>query len=297
MSRSSRGMSALEFELEQDAEGYRDGLVQDTEADRDSAFREHGDEFEQPRQVSVRFESEAGSEEETDEEFEDDELETDDELEAADDFETDALELGSDEEFPEPDRRGFADRLYELSLRQNESELELDHELEALFREMEQEYFFRNLGKRLRQGGKALIKTAARYAKNSTPLGNVMNAATSLATGNMRGLLKSAVKLASQHPALAAAMPVLKTLGFDGAGTAGKAPWQNIVNVAKHAYGDMARRLDKEALTPAGASRIANAAFHTALQRTARSRGAARRQGGKKIVHLRPGDTLVVRVR
>jgi hypothetical protein len=177
-------ISALELELEEDAE-----LGVDEELD-DAELELYGAELE----------------------ADDAELEEDSEWEAADDGESD-YELGDDGELVEPDRHGFAERFYELSLREGESELELAREVDTLLREMEHEYFFKGLLKKVKGAGKSLLKHAAKAAGGALPIGNLAKIATSLARGDMRGMLGSlantALSVASKHPALAAAMPAL----------------------------------------------------------------------------------------
>jgi hypothetical protein len=252
--------------------------------------------------------------------FEGDDAELDDaELDDAelDDAELDdaELELESDAdgevndeldgELAEPDRFRFAERLYELSLNGADSELELSHEVDAIVREMEHEYFLKrlkNIGRRLKKVGGAALKGAVKAASGALPIKNLTQLATSLASGDMRGFLGSlastAMSVASKHPALAAAMPALKALGFDGGGTQ---PWKNFTTMAKDAYGQLAKSVENEVLKPATAQRTARRAFHGALVR-ARSRRTRSGGGGntgkrKRVVTLSRGDVLVVRVR
>jgi hypothetical protein len=281
MSGTNGSISALELELEEDAELRADDEFGAGDAELDDA--------------------------ELDDELEaDDELEEDAEWEfEADDGESDDYELG-DEELVEPDRRGFAERFYELSLREGESELELAHEVDTILREMEREYFLKGLLKKV-GGARKLIGKVAKVAGGVLPIGNVAKIATSLASGDMRGLLGSlantALSVASKHPALAAAMPALKALGF-GNPAAGKLPWQNFASMAKDAFGQLAKNVDQEAMTPVGAQRAARGAFNTALvgaARRSRSRSGSQRAaagaGRKRVVTLRRGERLIVRVR
>jgi hypothetical protein len=183
--------------------------------------------------------------------------------------------------------------------------------VDSILREMEHEYFLKGLLKKVGSAGKVLIKRAAKAAAGALPLGNVAKIATSLASGDMRGLLSSlantALSVASKHPALAAAMPALKALGFGGPGgglpSLDKLPWKNLTSMAKDAFGQLAKTVDQEAMTPVGAQRAARAAFNGALVRAARrSRGGASgartgRYGRKRVVTLGRGERLVVRVR
>jgi hypothetical protein len=276
-------MSALELELEEDAESSAldDGELDDAELEADDSELD-------------------------DSELDDSELETDDAELEADDSELDDSEL-DDSELVEPDQRGFVERFYELSLRDSEDEMEIAREVDDILREMEQEYFLKGFIKKVGSAGKTLIKKAAKVAAGVLP-GDLAKIATSLARGDMKGLLSSlattALSVASKHPALAAAMPALQALGFGGAGgglpSLGKLPWKNFVGMAKDAYGRLAKNVDQEAMTPAGAQRAARGAFNGALARAARrsrASGGASVGGGKRVITLRRGDRLVVRVR
>ena len=52
----------------------------------------------------------------------------------------------------------YAERFYELSEREYESELEVDEEVNGLLNEMERDFFFGGLKKRLKKAGKGLLK-------------------------------------------------------------------------------------------------------------------------------------------
>ncbi len=264
-------------------------------------------ELELERDVGGSFSS--GEYEEGDEESSlDDELEDDEAFTGAlDDAESD--EELDDAELIEPDLRGFAERFYELSLRDGESEEDRELEVSSILREMEREYFLKGLLKKVAPAAKGLFRTGLALAKSATPLGQVVNAATALSRGNLRGMLgslaNSALSLATKHPALAAAMPVLSSLGFKP-GAPSKAGWGNFAQLAKNAYGQLRRNLDKEAADPAHAADLANRAFRSAIGRAKQmarvqigdgASGLARSGNGRKVITLSAGDTLVIRVR
>lgn len=243
-----------------------------------------------------------------------DDAETDSELEALIRGETDQ-EL-EDDELVEPDVRGFAERLHELSLREGESELEIEQEVDAIVREMEREYFLKGLLKKVAPMGKALFKKGLAYAAKATPLGQIVNAATALSKGNMKGLLTSlasaGLKVAGNHPAFAAVMPALSALGFKP-GSKSKAPWQKLAGLAKDAYGQLAKNLTPDADEPAKAAEVAHRSFKTALHRATRGVGAASRPtalgrhprlhgsagGGHpvRVITLGPGERLLIKAR
>ena len=244
-----------------------------------------------------------------------DDAETDDELEALLRGESDQ-EL-EDDELVDPDVRGFAERFHELSLRDGESELEIEQEVDAIVREMEREYFLKGLLKKVAPIGKALFKKGLAYAAKATPLGQVINAATALSKGNMRGLIGSlasaGLKIAGNHPAFAAVMPALSAIGFKP-GSKSKAPWQKLAGIAKSAYGQLAKNLTPDADEPAKAAEIAHRSFKTALHRATGGAGMASRPGvhGRRarllgsgggggrnirVVTLAPGERLLIKVR
>lgn len=283
-------LSALEYELELESEDPY-GAELDEELDDDHETDESENELDDaevdepdPRETSQDYA----------------ELELVDSLSELDDSEL-------DEEIEEPDVHGFAERFHELSLREFESELELDSEVNRLLGEMEQEYFFGGLGKLIKSAGKQLIKKGVAYVKSKVPIANVVKGVTALARGNLRGVLENVAKLGmgalSAHPAFAALMPAIQSLGFSGNGsTAGNQDaWANFVKLAKDSYGQLAQNLTPNADQPAEAARIAGKSYELALRRqTLGVRRDHRRPNGRKqraqVVVLRPGQRLVVKV-
>jgi hypothetical protein len=252
-----------------------------------------------------------------DEEFEflvgEDEEIGDDELELETEFENLASE--SDEEFEE-EFEGFEDeaastfgeRFYELSQREWESEYELDTAIDQVLGEMEREYFFSRIVQGIKKGGRALLKKGMAYAKRNIPAFQALKGVTQLARGDMGGLLRSLAKagLASAVPGGAAALPALKALGFETSQDqeSEREAWENFAGVAADAYETLADSLTPNADHPLEASRLANAAFATALaRRTGMPRRAGRygsrrgRAGGRRIrVTASRGDTVIVRI-
>jgi hypothetical protein len=250
-----------------------------------------------------------------DEEFEflvgDDEEIGDDELEA--EFENLAGE--TDEEFDEEFEgfedeaaSGFGERFYELSQREWESEYELDTAIDQILGEMEREYFFGRLVKGIKKGGRALLKKGISYASKNIPAFQALKGVTQLARGDLKGLLRSLASsgMASLVPGGAAALPALKALGFEASQDqeAEREAWENFAGMAGEAFETLADGLTPNADQPLEASRLANAAFSTALQRRIGApRPAGRygprrgRAGGRRIrVTASRGDTVIVRV-
>jgi hypothetical protein len=298
MSGRSTGISALELELENDTE-------------LEARMDDEGDEGE-----SDDGEFEAADDSEMEAEADDSEL---DDAELADDSELDDHEEDSelseldDAELVEPDAHGFAERFYELSLREGESEFEIAREVDSILREMEHEYFLKGLLKKVKKVGGKFLKTAAGVVGSTLPIGNLAKIATSLMSGDMRGMLgalaSTAMSVASKHPALAAAMPALKALGFGGGGSPAGAwkNWKNFTDMAKDAYGTLATKVDSEVMKPQRAQHAARSSFNSALVRASKRRHTYGRgtaggssingQQRKRVITLRRGDRLIVRVR
>jgi hypothetical protein len=323
-----RGMSSLELELEEDSELAPWSDAADRAA-LGSRLGEAEDEI-SSSEASNDAELEDDRELTDDGELDDAELEDDSELDDAeleDDSELDDAELEDDSELEsdaglvisaaaDPHERRLAKRLYELSLRTGESELEQSYEVDRVLREMEREYFIKGL---LKAGKGALQRVGKRIGK-ALPKG-LTKLAAGLAGGQLRGILGSvvntALSAASQHPALAAAMPALKALGFGGgaAGRAGGAasgaappvPWENVAALIKDSFSKLAQGVatgaDQEIASTEGAQRAAQRAFRGALKGvTQRQAVRAGRSGGRggsraRVVTLRQGERLIVRVR
>ncbi len=234
------------------------------------------------------------------------------------------FEFEADDEF-----EGFgdshADRLAELASREFESESELDGALSRVMGEIEQEFFFGGLAKKLARSklGRFGISKLKGFVKNKFPsipgLGALggLGALTKLARGDLRGALgnlaKSAMPMvAAAVPGGAIALPALKALGLgetsnpDGEHEA----WENFVEGAREAYDHLASNLHENVDQPLEASRAATAAYQAGLKRMAAGsrRGAAgfatgtagfamgagrgRRGGEVRTIRLRRGQKI-----
>jgi len=253
------------------------------------------------------------------------ELEMDDESQVMEDSEIgDTLELneelGDDSEFEaefrdeqgevEEETGDYAERFYELSQRNYESESEVDQEVAGILNEMERDFFFGGLAKRLKSAGKGLLKKGLKFAAGQIPALQAMKGLTQLTRGNLKGFLGSLAKagLTSAIPGAAAALPALKALGFDPAGDSetSRDAWNNYVDVSREAFEYLGETLNESADNPIEASRLATNAFQTAVRKVhARSRAGRHRVGPsrassgrrRKIVYLGRGETLIVRRR
>lgn len=240
------------------------------------------------------------------------ELEMDDdaagELERA--FESDEGELDDSAPAFEVDQagdaaEGFAERFYELSQGSYESELELDQEVNRLVADMEQEFFFKGLGSRLRRAGKNLLKKGMKAAAGHIPALKALQSITQLTRGNLKGMLGSLAKagLASAIPGGAVALPALSALGFEvEEPEANREAWRNYGEVSREAFQYLAEHLHEQADAPAEASRLATAALQAGLAKgQARSRNGGQRRrdgasGDTRVIRLRRGQRLIVTV-
>jgi hypothetical protein len=207
------------------------------------------------------------------------------------------LELGDGVE-------SFAERFYELGQGSYESEYELDEGVNELVTQMEHEFFFGSLKKRLKSAGKGLLKKGLKMAAGAIPGGNVLKALTQLSRGNLKGLLGSLAKagLASAIPGGAVALPALKALGFEADDPDGnREAWTNYAEVSREAFEYLAENLNENADSPLEASRLATTAFQTALKRAPGVGRARMRPGGglpgrrARVIHLRRGERIVIK--
>lgn len=211
----------------------------------------------------------------------------------------------------------YAERFFELSQREFESESEVDSAINGLLTEMEPEYFFGTIKKAfskargaIRQVSRSpiggLIRKGIAAAGGQIPAFAALKGITSLARGDLRGLLAQLAKsgLGAALPGAGVVLPTaMKAMGFE----AGVDPeenreaWNTYVQVSREAYEHLANNLTERADDPLEASRLASAAFQQALRSTARPQERQPRsvgpRGGRRVVYVRPGDELVIRVR
>ncbi|MBK7077536.1 MAG: hypothetical protein IPH44_35100 [Myxococcales bacterium] len=174
--------------------------------------------------------------------------------------------------------------------------------LDAALRELEYEYFFGKLARRIGRAGKALLKKGLAAAAPATPILSVARAVTDLGRGHLRrglvGLARGAARagLAASAPW---ALPAVEALGAprrtrdrDPAGPAAVAAPADAVEgpdelpadgasdaivepdelpadvdaIAERAYELLAERLGPEIATPAGAARVAADALADAVR-------------------------------
>jgi hypothetical protein len=218
-------------------------------------------------------------------------------------------EAEADEELEDLDREGseYADRLFELSQREFESESELDSEVQQVLNEIEQDFFFKNIRnkwKKFKKGalGK-LVSKGLSLAKSQIPAFQALKGVTSLARGDLKGLLGSLVKtgISSAIPGGGVALDALKNLGFKETEAAedNREAWGNVVSVAQEAYEHLANNMTDRADDPLEATRLAADAFRAGLRKNGRARG--RTYGGgfglhgkRRRIRIRRGEVLVI---
>lgn len=237
----------------------------------------------------------------------DEELESDWEAERANDEEADEE---SDEEWESEsvEAGDYAQRFYELSQREFESESELDDDVRGLVNEMERDFFWKGWKKRLKRVGGRLLKRGlgqlAGRLSGFKGLQALTQAARGALKGNLGGLAKTALTAAlSAHPAGAAALPALKALGFEATEDSerNREGWENYVEVAREAFDHLGRNFDERAVDPLEASRMASTALQTGLRKVQAKvasagggRPSSRRR--RRVIRARKGDKIVILV-
>lgn len=245
-----------------------------------------------------------------DEEIKEEELERELELEMEKDEEAKDEELEFEEREPEEREfeekiAGYTDRLFEISEREYESESELDTEIDNFLNEMERDFFFKGLWKKIKDGGKKLIKTGIGLAKN-LPIMQVVKGVTSLARGNLKGMLKPFLKTAiGMIPGIG---PVASTLSgplIDMVGSKfgfevtqdtekNKAQLEKAVRITAAAYDNLARNLGKNATDPKEASRLAASSFQNSLDKIQAQIPVSLKKG-YRIIKIRRGDRIMIK--
>jgi hypothetical protein len=205
----------------------------------------------------------------------------------------------------------YAEKFYELSLRSYES-VGAQQAVDSILNEMERDFFFKKLLKKAKSVGKGLLKTAGKgllkralqLAKNQ-PFFKAIQAATQLARGNTKGLLRNLANMglsavASAIPGGAVALPALKSLGLGfevGEGQEeNRERWRNFARVAKRSYEYLADNIDEAAVDdPAVAARLAGAAYEAGLRAVSRSTEGTP-YNRVRTIQVPRGKSLVLRI-
>ena len=211
------------------------------------------------------------------------------------------LEATEDSEFEDGSSSGYAERFYELSQREFESDGERDASVHELMREMETEYF---LGKLIKKGA-GLIRKVKQVADKTGAFSLLKTAAKQLA-GPLSGQLGALASAAlSAYPGGAAVLPLLKTLGFgksDDAPETNKEAWDNFVSFSREAYDRLADTVgERELSNPPLATQRAAQAMAQARQNAIRAMTMppGQRPWQRRPMHggMRHGNRPVYRVR
>jgi hypothetical protein len=198
----------------------------------------------------------------------------------------------------------YAERLFELTQREWESESELERQLDPILEQAEYEHFWGSLKKALNPRRlRKLVGAGIKLAGGQIPAFQALKGATQLLRGNTRGLLKQLVKagLGTAIPGAGPFLPAaLSALGFEATEDPGenREAWDNLAGVVRETYEHLAENVTDEVDDPLEASRLSNQALQAALRR-AQSRGFGRRRAyrpGTRVVHVRPGQQLLIRV-
>jgi hypothetical protein len=244
-------------------------------------------------------------------ELEMEDVEQPSEREAADDFEKEyELEM---EDVEQPSEREAADatavddlaqRFFELSQRQFESENEVDSAVNGLLNEVERQFFFKRLLKKKGLFGK-LAKFGGKFVAG-LPAFQGIKAVTQLARGDLKGALGALAKsgLASAIPGGSAVLPALKSLGVFETTEDSESDidsWRNYVQVTKEAYEQLADNLNEQSVrNPVAASRQATQAFQSAVSKyrmTIPSAGMRYPRRKAYRFRVRSGDDFTIRIK
>ena len=205
----------------------------------------------------------------------------------------------------DPGVNDLAQKFFQLSQRQFESESEVDSALNGLLNEVERQFFFGGLLKRARKGlmGK-LVKFGGKFVKG-LPAFQAIKAVTQLARGDLKGTLAALAKsgLAGAIPGGSAVLPALKSLGVletSGDSESDIDSWRNYVDVAKEAYERLADNMNEYSVrNPLEANRQATQAFQSAVSRSRGMSNAAGRYPKRKSYRfrVRSGDDFTIRIK
>lgn len=262
------------------------------------------------------------------------ELEMDDDLELEmDDLEFESFETDEDPEYEnyedesegefewlETNDSDYAERFFELSQREFESESEIDKAVNEILDDMENEFFsFGGLWKKAKNAAKSLAKKGVALAKKAginipsiDALKSMLGPALNFLKGDLGNLIGPAIKAAiGANPAGAAA---LQALGFESVEDMGenREAWNNYVSVAKEAFENLAETINENADDPLEASRLATNAFQKALKNSKglrRTRDHRRRRnfrtyrrdsetsGNENVrrIYLAPGEAILIK--
>ena len=193
---------------------------------------------------------------------------------------------------------GYAERFYELSLREFESDNELQGAVRNILDDLEKEYFFGKIASLAKRAAKTgvgrLVKKGVALA-GKLPAFQGVKAITQMAREGLKGPLGAMIM--SAFPGGAAALPILQSLGIRlPGGLAERETFEDLAVISREAFEHLATNLTEKADQPAVAAQLAAQALQTAVANGAKRRHSDRsgRSGKVKRVTLGPGEKLIV---
>ncbi|MGB7069900.1 MAG: hypothetical protein WBD22_10430 [Pyrinomonadaceae bacterium] len=225
------------------------------------------------------------------------EFEMDDsEFEYEDEYEADEeLEFEADEEFEafESENSEYAERFYELSQMEFESELESDQEVDRLINEMA-DNFWGGAFKKLKRKFKKLAPGLIKFGLNQIPAVRGLKAFSGIAKGILDGNLSGIAKgLLSASPVGGVAGPAMQALGLEASQYAddNREAWDTFVGVSREAYENLADSMNESAADPEVANKLATGALSNAVKSVAQQTGRSLRGFVRQI----PGGRAIER--
>lgn len=239
--------------------------------------------LEQEFELEMESDQDAGEAELSDEEFE---------------------SAGSDDELDDrtDESSDYAERLYELSTRQYESESEAEAAVNDVLNEIEQDFFFNKIRKgwsKFKKGtlGK-LVNKGLKFAAGQIPALQALKGITGLARGDLKGMLGGLVKagITSAIPGGGVALNALNSLGFKETEVPeeNREAWDNVVGVAREAYDHLVNNMTERADDPIEATRLATDAFRAGLRRRGTSARGGGRPRARRRIRIRRGEVIVI---
>ena len=225
------------------------------------------------------------------------------------------LELNSQED--DQLTENFALELDRLANQSFESEIELDERLSTALVPIEEEFFTKRVKRGMKKGKKKglfskILQVGGKLVKGvigKTPLGGLVNAATSLVRGDIKGAIGGLAKSAVQGLGTLAGGPIGGALagGVVDALTPEKElspvkrrrlAMRRVARIARDSYRNAADSLDERAIDdPLKSQEVAHQAVRKAMIKNKVRHPGAQMPGSQKtrrVIKLRPGEVLVI---
>jgi hypothetical protein len=202
-------------------------------------------------------------------------------------------------------------RFYELSNRSFESDGDRDLAINGLLNEMERDFFFKKMFKKLKKGGiKGVFKKALKVADFVSKIPGVgkmipgLSTITQLARGNLKGALGSLAAsglnmLAPGSGAIAA--PILAGIGLkeiDDPDTVNQEWWNRFAEVAQRSMENLADNITEDVDKVMEASQASSSAFRNAVSQVNRKEytNGKKSHRNSKHITLHRGERVVIEV-